>query len=188
MRLATSRHYTGRRISVDLDTVRFPDGSTGTLEMVRHPGASAVIPFLDDPADPDPRVVLIRQFRYAAEGELWEIPAGTLDAGEPPETCAQRELREEAGYRAGALRHLSTIYTTPGFTDERIHLYAATGLVRVPAAREADEFIEIHERRWSEVGRMIRAGEIRDGKTLCALMWMQCFGRRSSDVRRPTSD
>jgi ADP-ribose pyrophosphatase len=177
MRLTTSRPYTGRRISVDLDTVRFPDGSTGTLEMVRHPGASAVIPFLDDPADPDPRVVLIRQFRYAAEGELWEIPAGTLDAGEAPETCAHRELREEAGYRAGALRHLSTIYTTPGFTDERIHLYAATGLVRVPAAREADEFIETHEVRWSEVGRMIRRGEIRDAKTLCALMWMQCFGR-----------
>ena len=177
MRLATSRCYSGRRISVDLDTVRFPDGSTGTLEMVRHPGASAVIPFLDDPADPDPRVVLIRQFRHAAEGELWEIPAGTLDAGEAPERCAHRELREEAGCVAATMRHLSTIYTTPGFTDERIHLYAATGLRRVAQALEADEFLETHEVRWSEVGRMIRAGEIRDGKTLCALMWIQCFGR-----------
>ncbi len=177
MRIATSRPYAGRRIAVDLDTVRFPDGSTGTLEMVRHPGASAVIPFLDDPADPDPRVILIRQYRYAAAGELWEIPAGTLDAGEPPETCAHRELREEAGCVAGTMRHLSTIYTTPGFTDERIHLYAATGLTRVPAALEADEFIETHERRWSEVGGMIRRGDIRDGKTLCALMWVQCFGR-----------
>jgi len=178
-RLSSTRPYAGRRISVDLDTVRFPDGSVGTLEMVRHPGASAVVPFLDDPADPDPRVILIRQYRHAADGYLWEIPAGTLDPGDTPDGCARRELREEAGSEAGTLEHLATIYTTPGFTDERIHLYAATGLVRVPAALEADEFIESHEIHWSEVGRMIRAGEIRDGKTLCALMWMQCFGRSS---------
>ena len=106
MRLSTNRAYTGRRIAVDLDTVRFPDGSTGTLEMVRHPGASAVIPFLDDPASPDPRVILIRQYRYAAEGELWEIPAGTLDRGEDPVACAHRELREEAGCVASTMRHL----------------------------------------------------------------------------------
>jgi ADP-ribose pyrophosphatase len=177
MRIATTRPYAGRRISVDLDTVRFPDGSTGTLEMIRHPGASAVVPFLDHPDAPDPRIVLIRQYRYAAEGPLWEIPAGTLDAGEAPERCAHRELREEAGCVAALLRHLTTIYTTPGFTDERIHLYAASGLTRVPAAPEADEFIETHEVRWSQVGRMIRRGDIRDGKTLCALMWVQCFGR-----------
>lgn len=177
MRLATTRPYAGRRISVDLDTVRFPDGSTGTLELVRHPGAAAVIPFLDDPGDPDPRVILLRQYRYAAGGDLWEIPAGTLDAGEAPDACARRELREEAGCEAARLRHLTSIFTTPGFTDEVIHLYAATGLTRVPAAREADEFIELHERRWTELGRMIRRGEIQDGKTLCALMWAQCFNR-----------
>lgn len=162
---------------MDVDTVRFPDGSTGSLEMVRHPGASAVIPYLDDPSLPDPRIVLIRQYRYAAEGYLWEIPAGTLDAGESPESCAHRELREEAGCVAADLRHLATIFTTPGFTDERIHLYAATGLTRVPAAPEADEFLETHEVRWAAVGRMVRAGEIRDAKTLCALLWMQSFGR-----------
>lgn len=177
MRLTTSRPYTGRRINVDLDTVRFPDGSVGTLEMVRHPGAAAVVPFLDLPTAPDPRVILIRQYRYAAEGEMWEIPAGTLEPGEAPERCAHRELREEAGCTAAAMRHLAAIYTTPGFTDEVIHLYAASGLTRVPSALEADEFIETHEVRWSEVGRMIRRGDIRDGKTLCALMWMQCFGR-----------
>jgi ADP-ribose pyrophosphatase len=177
MRLSTNRAYSGRRIAVDLDTIRFPDGSTGTLEMVRHPGASAVIPFLDDPASPDPTVILLRQYRYAAEGELWEIPAGTLDRGEDPVECAHRELREEAGCVASTMRRLATIYTTPGFTDERIHLYAASGLTRVPAAHEDDEFIETHEVRWSEVGRMIRRGDIRDAKTLCALMWVQCFGR-----------
>lgn len=176
-RLSSTRPYTGRRISVDLDTVRFPDGSVGTLEMVRHPGASAVVPFLDRPTDPDPRVILIRQYRYAAEGYLWEIPAGTLDPGDTPDSCARRELREEAGCVAGSLEHLVTIYTTPGFTDERIHLYAATGLTRVPSALEADEFLETHEIRWSEVGRMIRRGEIADGKSLSALMYMQCFRR-----------
>ena len=176
-RLSSIRPYTGRRISVDLDTVRFPDGSVGTLEMVRHPGASAVVPFLDRPTDPDPRVILIRQYRYAAEGYLWEIPAGTLDPGDTPDSCARRELREEAGCVAGSLEHLVTIYTTPGFTDERIHLYAASGLTRVPSALEADEFLETHEIRWSEVGRMIGRGEIADGKSLSALMYMQCFRR-----------
>jgi ADP-ribose pyrophosphatase len=175
--LSRERPYQGRRISVDLDTVRFPDGSTGTLEMVRHPGASAVIPFLDDPAARDPRILLIRQFRWAAEDSLWEIPAGTLDPGEAAEVCARRELREEAGALAGRLQHLITIYTTPGFTDEVIHLYAASGLTRVPAAPEDDEFLEVHEVRWSEVGRMIRDGRLRDGKSLVALMYAQCFLR-----------
>jgi ADP-ribose pyrophosphatase len=176
-KLSSTRAYAGRRISVDLDTVRFPDGSVGTLEMVRHPGASAVVPFLDRPTDPDPRIILIRQYRYAAEGYLWEIPAGTLDPGDTPDSCARRELREEAGCVADSLEHLVTIYTTPGFTDERIHLYAASGLTRVPSALEADEFLETHDVRWADVGRMIRRGEIADGKSLSALMYMQCFRR-----------
>jgi len=173
----TKRAYSGKRINVDLDQVRFPDGSVGTLEMVRHPGASAVIPFLDPLGSRDPRVVLIRQYRWAAEDVMWEIPAGTLDAGEAPERCAERELREEAGVEARELTHLATIFTTPGFTDELIHLYAATGLTPVPSAHEADEFIETHEVRWSEVGRMIRDGRIRDAKTMTGLMWVQCFVR-----------
>ena len=175
--LSKKRVYTGRRISVDLDEVRFPDGSVGKLEMVRHPGASAVIPFLDPLDAPDPRIILIRQYRWAAEQVLWEVPAGTLDKGEAPADCAHRELREEAGVEATELRHLVTMFTTPGFTDEQIHLYAATGLTTVPTAHEADEFIETHEIRWSEVGGMIRDGRIRDGKTMAALMWVQCFAR-----------
>ena len=175
--LESKRAYSGKRISIDLDRVRFPDGSIGTLEMVRHPGASAVIPFLDPVDAPDPRVILIRQYRWAAEDVMWEIPAGTLDAGEAPERCAHRELLEEAGVSASDLLHLTTIYTTPGFTDELIHLYAATGLTREATAHEPDEFIETHEVRWSEIGRMIRDGRIRDSKTIAALMWVQCFLR-----------
>jgi ADP-ribose diphosphatase len=177
MRLSSERKYSGRRINVDLDSVQFPDGSVGTLEMVRHPGASAVVPVLDPLDATDPRVVLIRQYRYAAEDYLWEVPAGTLDQGEKPEHCARRELREEAGLEAVRLRHLGTIFTTPGFTDERIWLYCATGLRRVPAAPEHDEFLETHEIAWSQIGLMIRDGRIRDGKTLVGLMYLNCFLR-----------
>src|SRR5262245_15021114 len=110
MTLRSSRRlYTGRIINLDLDTVEFPDGSHGDLEMIRHPGASAVVPFVDPPDDIDPRVLLIRQFRHAADQFIWEIPAGRLDAGESPEECAQRELEEETGMRAGGLERLTTI-------------------------------------------------------------------------------
>ena len=177
MLLSSSRRYAGRVIHVDHDTVQFPDGSTGVLEMVRHPGASAVVPFRDDPEAPDPRVLLIRQFRHAADDLVWEVPAGTLGPGEDPEGCARRELEEEAGWRARTVRHLTTVFTTPGFTDERIHLFLATGLTPVGQRRERDEFISVHQLRWSEVGRMIRRGELRDAKSLCALFFVQAFLR-----------
>ncbi|MGE0353763.1 MAG: NUDIX domain-containing protein [Gemmatimonadales bacterium] len=173
--LSTRRLYTGRVLNLDLDTVRFPDGSTGELEMIRHSGASAVLPFLDDPAGPDPRVLLIRQFRHAAGGPIWEIPAGRLEPGEEPEACARRELQEEAGVTASHLGRLCTIYTTPGFTDERIHLFLASGLRQVPARLEADEFLEVRPTRWSDVLEMVRRGEIGDGKTLSAILFVQCF-------------
>jgi ADP-ribose pyrophosphatase len=176
--LESVRRYDGRVIHVDHDTVRFPDGSIGVLEMIRHPGAAAVVPFLDDPSTPNPRVLLIRQFRHAADDLLWEVPAGTLSVGEAPDACARRELAEEAGVEAGTLVRLTTIFTTPGFTDERIHLYLATNLGPVALAPEADEFITVHEKRWSEVGKMIRTGKVRDGKSLCALMYVNCFVRR----------
>ena len=176
--ISSERLYSGRIVNLDLDTVRFPDGSTGRLEMLRHPGASAVVPFLDDPADPDPRVLLIRQFRHAAEGFIWEVPAGRLDPGETPEACARRELEEETGMRARAVEQLTTIYTTPGFTDERIHLFVARGLDRGEVRREADEFMEPHTLPWSAVMELARSGEISDGKTLSSLLFVQCFLRK----------
>jgi ADP-ribose pyrophosphatase len=176
--LSSSRLHAGRIVNLDLDTVRFPDGSTGTLEMLRHPGASAVVPLLDPPEDPDPRVLLIRQFRHAADGFIWEVPAGRLDPGEAPEACARRELEEETGMRASALERLTTIYTTPGFTDERIHLFLARGLEPGNHSREADEFMELHRVRWSDVMRMVEAGEIQDGETLVSLLFVRCFRMR----------
>ena len=175
--VSTTRLYSGRIVNLDLDSVRFPDDSVGQLEMLRHPGAAAVVPVLDPPGSADPRVVLIRQFRHAANGYIWEVPAGRLDSGERPETCAARELEEETGMRALRLERLTTIYTTPGFTDERIHLFLAEGLEPGAEHREADEFMELHTLRWSDVLAMIERGEIVDGKTLVSLLFVQSFRR-----------
>ncbi|MDQ8161275.1 MAG: NUDIX hydrolase [Gemmatimonadota bacterium] len=173
-KIGGTRGYTGRVISIDLDTVRFPDGSTGELEMVRHPGASAVVPLLGD-LDDDPEVLLIRQYRYAAEGYLYEIPAGRLDPGEAPLACAHRELAEETGYTATRVEHLFTMFTTPGFTDEKIHLFVATGLVAGEAKREADEFMELAPTKLSRALSMIEQGEIQDAKTALALLYTAGF-------------
>lgn len=173
--ISSERRYQGRVISLDVETVRFPDGSTGQLEMVRHPGASAVVPFLDDPAAPDPRILLIRQYRHAAGGYIWEVPAGRRDPGESPEQCARRELLEETGMRAERLDRLTTIYTTPGFTDEQIHLFLAGGLSEGRHRREADEFMELCPTRWSAAMELVERGQVMDGKTLVALLYARAF-------------
>ncbi|MFP5354642.1 MAG: NUDIX hydrolase [Gemmatimonadota bacterium] len=170
-RLATARVYSGRVLNLDVDRVRFPDGSEGELEMVRHSGASAVVPFVSDPAGDDPRLLLIRQYRYAAESYLFEIPAGRLDPGESPLDCAVRELREETGCTAERVEPLTSFYTTPGFTDERIHLFMASGLSMGESRRERDEFIEVVTHPLSEVLAMIERGEIVDGKTLVGILF-----------------
>jgi ADP-ribose pyrophosphatase len=178
--VSTERVYSGRVVNLDIDTVRYPDGSTGKLEMVRHPGASAVVPLLDEPRSADPRVILIRQFRHAADGPIWEIPAGRLDPGETPATCAQRELEEEIGMTADVLSRLTTLYTTPGFTDERIHLFLALELKPGKQRRDTDEFMEVQTKRWSEVMALIRGGDIKDAKTLSALLYVECFRRKAN--------
>lgn len=169
--ISKRRVYSGRVIALDVDQVEFPNGSVGELEMVRHPGASAVVPFLTDPTGDDPQILLIRQYRYAAEQYLLEIPAGKLDPGESPADCARRELLEETGCTATRVEHLITVYTTPGFTDEKIHLYMATGLTMGESRPEHDEFIEIEAKPLSQVLLMIERGEIVDGKTLVAILY-----------------
>jgi ADP-ribose pyrophosphatase len=169
------RVYTGKIISVDVDAVRFPDGSTGELEMIRHPGASAIVPFLSDPRGEDPQVLMIRQYRYAADGYLYEIPAGRLDQGENPRDCAVRELKEETGCTAEHFDHLLTMYTTPGFTDEKIHLFMATGLVAGETKHEVDEFLDLHPMRLSRALEMVEAGEIPDAKTVIGLLFAAGF-------------
>ena len=169
------RVYAGRVITLDVDTVQFPDGSSGELEIIRHPGAAAVVPVVSDPKGPDPTILMLRQFRYATGGTLWEVPAGTLGPGEDPAACARRELEEEAGVRAARLEPLTTIWTTPGFTTEAIHLFWAADLTPTQTARERDEFIEVVPRPLSEVLAGIRDGEIRDAKSIVALLYLSGF-------------
>jgi ADP-ribose pyrophosphatase len=168
--------HSGRIVDLGMDRVRFPDGSEGELEMIHHSGAAAVLPLLSDPGSADPQVLLVRQYRYAAGGYLYEVPAGRPDReGEPWDECARRELREETGMQAGWLRYLTAIWTTPGFTDERIHLYLAGDLTAGETERDADEFMDVVPMPLSEALRMVSAGEISDGKTICTLLYAAGF-------------
>jgi ADP-ribose pyrophosphatase len=177
-RIGTQRIYTGRIINLDVDQVRYPDGTIGELEMVRHPGASAIVPFLSDPAGDDPQILLLRQYRYAADGYLHEVPAGRIEPGETPLDCARRELREETGCAAERIEPLMSLFTTPGFTDELIHLYLATGLTRGATNRDADEFFEVETLTLSRALDMIERGEIRDAKTVVTLLYAAGFRAR----------
>src|SRR5712692_3863104 len=132
--MQTKHIYTGIVVNLNVDTVTLPNGLTVDLEVVRHPGAAAVVPLKDDGT-----VILIRQYRHAAGGYIYEIPAGKLHPGEDPKLCAARELEEEVGYRADSFELLVSILTTPGFTDEVIHIYEGTGLSIAKQNLEHDE-------------------------------------------------
>lgn len=176
--LGTRRIYTGRVLNLDIDTVRFPNGAVGELEIIRHSGASAVVPFVSDPMGPDPQVMLIRQYRYAAGGYVYEIPAGRLDPEELPVACAHRELREETGCSASGMERLFTMFTTPGFTDEKIHVFMATGLTRGATEQEDDEFLEVESFSLTQALAMVESGKIQDGKTALGLLYAAGFKTR----------
>lgn len=165
--------YRGRILDVREDTVRFPNGSEAILEIVRHRGAAAVLPlYRPEDCDPGtgPDVILLRQYRHAAGGTLWEAPAGKLDDGESPEVCAIRELEEEAGVTANRLVPLTTLLTTPGFSDERVHLFLATGLGDGRQALEEHEVIECHRMPLARAVDLVLSGDIVDGKTVCLVL------------------
>lgn len=160
------RAYDGKLLKVDRELVEFPDGKRSELETIRHPGAAAVLPFLDGET-----VVLIRQYRHAVAGMIVEVPAGKLDvAGEAPELCAQREVQEETGYLCRRIVPLGSILTTPGFTNEVIWLYEGHDLEPGPATPEEHEWIETFDLPLGEAVAMIQRGEITDAKSVACIL------------------
>ena len=176
-RLDSRPIYRGRIVDLSVDTVRFPDGSTGELELIRHSGAAAVLPLLSPLDDHDPHVLLIRQYRYASGGFMLEVPAGRPDQiGEDWELCARRELEEETGITARTLTYLTTIYTTPGFTDEQIRLYLATDCTISGSGKfDHDEFIDPITVPLSRALDLIRNGDITDAKSICTILFASAF-------------
>lgn len=159
--------FAGRLFNVELVEATRRDGTTTLREVVRHPGAVTIVPVLDSD-----RLVMIRNFRTAADQRLWELPAGKLEPGEDPQHAAVRELEEETGYRTTAIRKLGEFYTSPGFADELIRAYVARDLEFVGQRLEPGEDIEVEIRDADDVMRMIDTGEIRDAKTIAAVcMW-----------------
>ncbi|NNF26100.1 MAG: NUDIX hydrolase [Gemmatimonadetes bacterium] len=177
--------HDGRVVHLSVDRVRFPDGSEGDLELIRHPGASAVLPVVGSPDDDDPKVLLVRQYRYAGGGYIYEVPAGLPQTGETWEQCASRELEEEAGVVAGRLEYLTRIHTTPGFTNEVIHLFAGFELSSGTVDRDEDEFLAVEEHRLSTVLEMVADGRITDGKSVVTILFAARFllGRGNATSR-----
>lgn len=156
--------FKGKILTLKYDTVVLPNGAESTREIIEHPGAVAVVPIANDG-----RIVLVRQYRYPIGQVMLEIPAGKLDQGEQPDACARRELAEETGYIAEELTKMTSIYTTPGFTDEIIHIYVAKNLTMTEQHPDEDEFINVELFTKSQLKEMIANGTICDAKSLIGL-------------------
>lgn len=159
--------YKGRIINLKVQQVELPNGNVSSREIVEHPGAVAIVPFLNENT-----IIMVEQFRKALDQVLLEIPAGKIDKGEAPEKCGMRELEEETGYKAGRFEYLGKIVTAPGFTDEVIHIYKATDLYKGETNMDEDEFINLKTFTLEEVKTMVKSGEIIDSKTIAALAYL----------------
>jgi len=168
--LRTEPIFQGKIISLQVDTVQLPNGATATREIVKHPGAVAVLALTDDS-----RMLVVEQYRKPLEKSQIEIPAGKLDAGEDPLDAAKRELEEETGYRCESLRHISSFYTSPGFADEILHLYAAERLSKGEANPDEDEFLELEAITLEQAQAYMREGRISDAKTVMAVYAWQLY-------------
>jgi len=156
--------YDGRVFKLVRENVTLENGTTTDMEFIEHPGAAAIIPFLDDS-----RILLLKQYRHALKKDIWEIPAGTLDPHEKIIDCAKRELIEETGYSASGWQKLGEITPVPGYSDERIHIYLATKLQPAEQHLDADEVIQVQEVEFNEALEMIGNGEIQDAKSIAGL-------------------
>jgi len=160
--------FQGRLLTLRVDTVRLPDGTVSTREVVVHPGAVAMVPLLDAE-----HVLLVRQWRTAAGRALLEIPAGTLAPGEEPQACAARELMEEVGYRPARLTPLYATYLAPGYSSEKLHVFLAEGLTPEKLAQDEDENLEVVSLTWTEIDTLLLEGGFADSKTLAGLLLTQ---------------
>jgi ADP-ribose pyrophosphatase len=168
--ISSKRIYEGRIINLRIDHVTLPNGETGTREIVEYAGAVAIVP-LNEKGE----LLLVRQYRYAVGQTLLEIPAGKIEPGEDYATCAGRELLEETGYAAGNLKHMISFYSTPGFTNEQIHLFLATGLTLKKQDLDDDEFIDVEQVKLEQALEMILSGRICDAKSIAGILTAHKF-------------
>ena len=162
--------FKGRKIELVLDDVTLPNGAAVERELVLHPGAVVIVPVVCPGV-----ILLLRQYRHVVGGYLYELPAGTLEADEPPETCAARELAEETGRRAGSLRELTAFWSSPGILREKMHLFLAEDLEEVGQSLEADEMIEVQELALADAVEMVHDGRIIDAKTIVGVLYVARF-------------
>ena len=162
--------HTGRVFNMVKETVSLENGAISELEIIEHPGAAAIVPFIDTD-----HILMLRQYRHAIKKYLWEIPAGTLDPQEAELVCAKRELIEETGYSAADWQMIGEIVPVPGYSNERIHMYLARDLTEEAQSLDEDEVIEVHQFAFNEAFAMIRRGEIQDAKTICGLFLAQQY-------------
>ncbi len=168
--------HKGRVFRVVREEAELPNGRRARLDLVRHPGAAAVVP-----VSGDGKALLLRQYRHAAGGWLWEIPAGTLEPGEPPLECARRELAEETGFEAARFTLLTTLIPCPGYSDERISVYLALELTPAVQSLDADEVITVCPTPLEEAVRMVHAGEICDAKSIAGILLAAARLSRTTD-------
>lgn len=171
--LHTEHIFKGKIFSVQVDKVQLPDGKTSTRELVKHPGAVAVIPITEDK-----KILFVEQYRKPLEKSLIEIPAGKLEPGEKPEVTAIRELEEETGYTTSNLTYVTSFYTSPGFADELMYIYLATDLkqLREPVAGDEDEFVELLPLTLDEAEAYVQNQRIHDAKTNYAVLYLRALG------------
>lgn len=162
------RLYAGKVVDIWQEQVCLPNGAQGAYEIARHPGGAAALP-----VNANGELVLIRQYRPAVDAMVWEVPAGKREADEDARNCIARELQEEVGYKAGSLRWLTAMYAAIGFCDERLDLYLAQDLTRVPQQLEPLEYIEVVVMSWERAWKLLQEGAILDAKTQLALLWYQ---------------
>ena len=156
--------HQGRIFKIVTENITLANGVSSDMDIIRHPGASAIIPLSDKNT-----LILIKQYRHAIGKYIWEIPAGTLDHAEPPIECAKRELIEEIGYSANQWQKVGEIISVPGYSDERIHIFLAYDLVPARQNLDKDEMLDVHEIKFDDAMEMIHRGEIQDSKTICGL-------------------